>query len=185
LFKVNTGMRQKEVCQLRLEWEQRVPELDTPEIKRTVFVLPEWVTKNKEARVVVLNDVAQRIVDELRGQHPTYVFIWEDRKGRRRRFCRLNNSGWKAARRRAAARYQQELGRPAPDGFRRVRVHDLKHTCGRRLRAAGVSLEDRQDILAHKTGRITTHDSAPEVNRIANSRGIHARTVSTVGRVSP
>jgi integrase len=124
-------MRQKEVCQLRWEWEQRVPELDTPEIKRTVFVLPEWVTKNKEARVVVLSDVAQRIVDELRGQHPTDVFIWEDRKGRRRRFCRLNNSGWKAARRRAAARYQQELGRPAPDGFRRVRVHDLKHTCGR------------------------------------------------------
>jgi integrase len=184
LFKVNTGMREKEVCQLRWEWEQRVPELDTPDIKRTVFVLPEWVTKNKEARVVVLNDVAQRLVDEHRGQHPTYVFTWQDRKGRRRRFCRLNNSGWKAARRRAAARYQQELGRPAPDGFRRVRVHDLKHTCGRRLRAAGVSLEDRQDILAHKTGRITTHYSAPEignlvaaVNRIANSRGIHARTV--------
>ena len=71
------------------------------------------VTKNKEARVVVLNDVAQRIVDELRGQHPTYVLTWEDRKGRRQRFCRLNNSGWKAARRRAAARYQQELGRQA------------------------------------------------------------------------
>lgn len=34
---------------------------DTPEIKRTVFVLPESVTKNQEARVVVLNDVAQRI----------------------------------------------------------------------------------------------------------------------------
>jgi hypothetical protein len=30
LFKVNTGMREKEVCQLRWEWEQRVPELDTP-----------------------------------------------------------------------------------------------------------------------------------------------------------
>jgi integrase len=106
----------------------------------------------REVRVVVLNDVAQRIMDELRGQHPTYVFTWEDRKGRRRRFCRLNNSGWNAARRRAAARYQQELGRRAPDGFRWVRVHDLKPTCRRRLRAAGVSLEDRQDILAHKRG---------------------------------
>ncbi len=184
LCKVNTGMREKEVCQLRWEWEQRVPELDTPEIKRTVFVLPEWVTKNKEARVVVLNDVAQRIIDGVRGQHPTYVFTWVDRKGRRRRFTRLNNSGWKAARRRAAARYQEELGRAAPEGFRRVRVHDLKHTCGRRLRAAGVGLEDRQDILGHKSGRITTHYSAPEigslvaaVNRIADSRGIHARTV--------
>ena len=91
LFKVNTGMREREVCQLRWECEQRVPELDTPDIKRTVFVLPEWITKNKEARVVVSNDVAQRIVDELRGQHPTYVFTWEDRKSRRRRFCRLDN----------------------------------------------------------------------------------------------
>jgi len=64
--------------------------------------------------------------------------------------------GWKAARRRAAARYQEEAGRAAPEGFRRVRVHDLKHTCGRRLRAAGVGLEDRQDILGHKSGR--NHD---------------------------
>src|SRR5437762_2620390 len=29
--------------------------------------------------------------------------------------------------------------------------------CGRRLRAAGVGLEDWQDILGHKSGRITTH----------------------------
>lgn len=184
LFKVNTGMREKEVCQLRWEWEQRVPELDTPEIKRTVFVLPEWLTKNKEARVVVLNDTAQRIVDEARGQHRNYVFAWEDRRGRRRHFCRLNNSGWRAARRRASAHYQEELKRPLPDGFRRVRVHDLKHTCGRRLRAAGVGFEDRQDILAHKSGRMTTHYSAAElgnlvaaVNRISNSHGFHTGTV--------
>jgi hypothetical protein len=63
-------------------------------------------------------------------------------------------------------------------------VHDIEHTCGRRLWAAGVSLEDQPDIPAHKTGRITTHYSAPEignlvaaVNRIASSRGAHARTV--------
>jgi hypothetical protein len=28
---------------------------------------------------------------------------------------------------------------------------------GRRLRAAGVSFEDRQDLLGHRSGRITTH----------------------------
>jgi len=39
-------------------------------------------------------------------------------------------------------------------------VHDLKHTFGRRLRAAGVSFEDRQDLLGHRSGRITTHYSA-------------------------
>jgi len=37
-------------------------------------------------------------------------------------------------------------------GFRRVRVHHMKHTFGRRLRAAGVSFEDRQDLLGHKNG---------------------------------
>ena len=63
-------------------------------------------------------------------------------------------------------------------------MHDLKHTCGRRLRAAGVGFEDRQDILAHKSGRMTTHYSAAElgnlvaaVNRIANSHGTHTGTV--------
>ena len=40
-----------------------------------------------------------------------------------------------------------------------VRIHDLKHTFGRRLRAAQVSLEDRQDLLGHKSQRITTHYS--------------------------
>jgi len=44
-----------------------------------------------------------------------------------------------------------------------VRVHDLKHTLGRRLRAAGVSFEDRQDLFGHKNGRITTHYSAAEL----------------------
>ncbi len=44
-----------------------------------------------------------------------------------------------------------------------VRVHDLKHTYGRRLRAAGVSFEDRQDLLGHKSSRVTTHYSAPEL----------------------
>ena len=133
---------------------------------------------------MVLNDVAQSVIEGLRGKHPTYVFTWMDRKGRRHPFIRLTNSGWRAARRRAVARYEKELGRPAPEGFRRVRVHDLRHTFGRRLRAAGVGLEDRQDLLGHKSGRITTHYSAPEIgnllaatNRIADSRGIHARTV--------
>ena len=47
---------------------------------------------------------------------------------------------------------------------------DLKHTYGRRLRAAGVSFEDRQDLLGHKSTRITTHYSAAELaNLIAAS----------------
>lgn len=47
-----------------------------------------------------------------------------------------------------------------------ARVHDLKHTFGRRLRSAGVSFEDRQDLLGHRSGRITTHYSAAELNNL-------------------
>ena len=50
--------------------------------------------------------------------------------------------------------------------LRGVRIHDLKHTFGRRLRAAGVSFEDRQDLLGHRSGRITTHYSAAELNNL-------------------
>ena len=39
-------------------------------------------------------------------------------------------------------------------------MHDLKHTFGRRLHAAGVSFEDRQD---HPSGRIATHYSGGEL----------------------
>jgi hypothetical protein len=47
-----------------------------------------------------------------------------------------------------------------------VRVHDLKRTFGRRLGAAGVSFEDRQDLLGHRSTRITTHYSAAELTRL-------------------
>jgi integrase len=64
----------------------------------------------------------------------------------------MNNTAWQNARQRA--------------GLPQVRVHDLKHTFGRRLRAAGVSLENRQDLLGHKSGRITTHYSAAELSNL-------------------
>jgi integrase len=84
LFDVNTGLRSAELCGLQWDWEQRVPELDTPEIKPTVFVLPGSVTKNGEPRVVVLNDTAQAVIETVRGQHPVYVFSWWDRRVRKR-----------------------------------------------------------------------------------------------------
>ena len=36
----------------------------------------------------------------------------------------------------------------------------------RRLRAAGVSFEDRQDLIGHRSGRITTHYSATELENL-------------------
>ena len=64
----------------------------------------------------------------------------------------------------------QVFGRDCPEGLRNIRVHDLKHTFGRRLRATGVSFEDRQDLLGHKSGRITTHYSAVELQNLIDAR---------------
>ncbi len=55
--------------------------------------------------------------------------------------------------------------------FSMVRVHDLRHTFGRRLRSAGVSFEERQDLLGHKSGRITTHYSAAELENLIDAVG--------------
>ena len=139
LFKVNTGCREQEVCRLRWEWEVKIPEMDT-----SVFIIPAEYVKNREDRLVALNEVAKSVIDQVRGQHPEYVFTYRGKP-----VVRINNSAWKKARKRA------ELSQ--------VRVHDLKHTFGRRLRAAGVSFEDRQDLLGHRSGRITTHYSQAEL----------------------
>jgi integrase len=46
---------------------------------------------------------------------------------------------------------------------------DLRHTFGRRLRAAEVSFEDRQDLLGRRSGRITTHYSQAELTNLIDA----------------
>jgi hypothetical protein len=70
-------------------------------------------------------------------------------------------------------------------GIPEVRVHDLRHTFGHRLRAAGVSFEDRQDLLGHKSDRMTTHYSSPDLARLIEvANRICQRRPSTVLRVA-
>ena len=142
LFKVNTGCREQEVCQLRWDWEVRVPELDT-----SVFIIPGERVKNREDRLVVLNQIAKSVVEEVRGNHPGHVFTYHGRP-----VNSINNSAWR--------RVRKAVGLPL------VRVHDLKHTFGRRLRAAGVPVETRKVLLGHRNGDITTHYSAPELEEL-------------------
>lgn len=140
LFAVNTGCRNREICRLRWSWEVKVP---IPEID-TVFVIPGEYTKNSEDRVVVLNQVAQQVIERQRNKHPEFVFTFRNKPT-----LNMLNNGWRKARKKAGLAY--------------LRVHDLKHTFGRRLRSAGVSFEDRQDLLGHKSARITTHYSSAEL----------------------
>jgi integrase len=142
LFAVNSGCRDAEICNLQWDWEVAVPELFT-----SVFIIPRWRVKNGENRVVVLNGTARSVVAARRGKHAKYVFDFQGHPLR----CMLSRA-WRGARTRA--------------GLPLVRVHDLKHTFGRRLRASGVSFEDRQDLLGHRSGRITTHYSAADLSRL-------------------
>ncbi len=142
LFAVNTGCRADEICSLRWDWEEPIPEMNT-----SVFILPGQIVKNRDNRLVVLNRIARAVVEEMRGRHPEFVFTYRGRK-----LGSMYGTAWKSARERAGL----------PD----VTVHDLKHTFGRRLRAAGVSYEDRQDLLGHKSGRITTHYSQAELESL-------------------
>jgi integrase len=186
LFKSNTGTREDEVCGLRWEWEVPVPELET-----SVFLVPGDKVKNTEERLVVLNRIARSVIDSVRGMHPEYVFVHKPVRLRAhdrevgvelKPIERMNNTAWRNARERAADKLEEQTGQPAPMGFRRVRVHDMKHTFGRRLRAAGVSFEDRQDLLGHKSGRITTHYSAAE---LANLIAAAERVCDENSRKSP
>ena len=142
LVKVNTGSREQEVCGLKWQWEVPVPELAT-----SVFIIPGQRVKNGDERLVVLNGVARSVIEEARNEHTEYVFTYRGKP-----VTAMNNTAWQAARDRA--------------GLSPVRVHNLKHTFGRRLRAAGVSFEDRQDLLGHRSGRITTHYSAAELENL-------------------
>ena len=142
LFAVNTGCRDSEVCSLRWEWEVVVPAMAT-----SVFIVPGSRVKNGADRLVVLNTVAASVIDRRRGLHDTHVFAYRDAP-----IYRMLTSAWKRARLRTA--------------LPQVRVHDLKHTFGRRLRAAGVSFEDRQDLLGHRSSRVTTHYSAAELSHL-------------------
>ena len=183
LFKVNTGLREQEVVKLSWQWEVQVPELDT-----SIFVVPRGFVKNGLDRYVVLNRVARSVIDSCRGKHPERVFT---RNGSP--ITKIYNSGWKAARLRASERYAKEFGRPCPHGFRALRVHDLKHTFGHRLRAVGIGFEDRKVLLGHKSDHVTTHYSAPEIGMLIaaaervcelGSRKSHALTLVRAQQVT-
>lgn len=176
LFKVNTGCREQEVCKLRWDWEIPVSELGT-----SVFLIPSDFggrnersgVKNGDERLVVLNNVAKSIIDKQRGLSKEWVFPYNGTA-----MHRMNDSAWKKARVRAAKLWQEENLRPAHPGYASIRVHDLKHTFGRRLRAAGVTQEDRKALLGHKNGSITSHYSGAELGHLIEAANMVSATDS-------
>jgi len=180
LFGLNTGCREQEICQLRWDWEVHLPEMET-----SVFILGASITKTSTERVVVLNAVARRVIESRRGIHAERVFTYRGRP-----VGKLRTSAWRRA--------WKAVGLPDEPGILKG-VHNLRHTFGRRLRSAGISLETRKALLGHANGDITTHYSAAELEELINaaeaivSRGrtetpnlmlIRQRKEKSVGKVS-
>ncbi|MCW8417606.1 hypothetical protein OQJ18_09820 [Fluoribacter dumoffii] len=68
LFAVNTGCRDREICELRWDWEIQIPEL--PHI--IVFIVGE-------ERLIVCNETVREVIEGERGKHPTHVFSFKGR----------------------------------------------------------------------------------------------------------
>ena len=66
----------------------------------------------------------------------------------------MNNSAWHVAREKA--------------GLPKLRVHDLRHTYGARLRVAGVEKEARASLLGHATQSMPEHYAAADIGRLFN-----------------
>lgn len=158
LFALNAGARDNNVCGLRWSWEVKVPEL-----KRSVFVIPASEFKGQRDHVLILNDAAWNIVEASRGQHREFVFVHTAPGREQGRLGTINNTGWQNAR--------------AAVGLAKVRVHDLRHTYGQRLRDAGVSEEDRALLLGHAIEGMPQHYATATVARLVDAANKVAFTV--------
>lgn len=159
LFGLNTGARDDNICGLRWSWEVQVPELE-----RSVFVIPRAEFKGKRDHVLILNDVAWKIVEACRGQHDEYVFVYRQERvknldreaeGNYRRIGTLNNTSFQRTR--------------ADVGLEKMRIHDIRHTFGQRLRDAGVSEEDRALLLGHAIKGMPQHYASATVARLVEA----------------
>lgn len=190
LFGVNTGLRNENICGLKWEWE-----LHMPETGRSVFIIPPYAFKTNVPHVLILNDVAWHIIEKQRSikwarnvvdLSESFVFNFEGG-----RIDRMNNSAWEKARTRAAVKLYQAAGGTIPKelmvdgqrglkitaelkkfmikkmpGFANLRVHDLRHTYSSRLRLAGVTQEDRNALMGHKSASIPEHYASADIGRL-------------------
>ena len=128
LFMANTGLRGGSIA--RLTWEM----LDDD---RTAVRLPARANKQRRTHVVPLNEAAQRALELVRARRRVKV------EGARIFPCKHYYGSLRAAYERA------KIGR--------LRPHDLRHTLGSLLHAAGRSGPEIRDILGHTTLTMANH----------------------------
>ena len=140
---VNTGLRDYSLVNLRWAWETHCKTL-----WESVFEIPGEYMKSGKHMTLILNRLARREIESLRGRHPELVF-----------------GSTKPVTDKAWYRAWKEAGLPmGPE--RKKGVHNLRHTFGKRLRDAGVDERDVQDLLHHCPKNVTRHYSEPELRKL-------------------
>ena len=91
---------------------------------------------------------------------------------RGRAVATMNNTAWQRARREA--------------GSQPVRIHDLRATFACRLRAVGVSMEDREVLLGHANHSMAGHYASADIGRLLReaNRVLDRQETRTVLRVA-
>ena len=108
---------------MKWEWERYEPQLGV-----SYFLIPKDSTKNvtslKHDRILVLSRKAYDLISSLKGKYGDFVFGYRS----------ISHKLVKPLREKSEVDF---------------RVHDLRHTFGHRLRNAGVTDDDRQNLLGH------------------------------------
>lgn len=204
LFAINTGCRKEEV--FGLKWRDRI---EIPEHNTYVFVLQQ--TKNGKDRPVILNSIAKRVIQSMREGRKllrrermrilqeladgkwrnapatarrleqravniqrglTSGLVFFSRTGRRvTGVGKMLHKAWIAA------------GLPDHPLVKKG-MHTTRHTYGHRLRAAGVSAENRDALLGHSNKSLSQHYAVPDIVRLEEcAELVVQRRESTVLRV--
>ena len=158
-FILNTGLRESEVRALR--WDMQENHIGGT----LVFKLPGSVMKNKRGLSVFCNGIASDIVSERHGNGSDWVFAKPDGQ---KRVARLSSSGWRSGRVRAKRLFEQRYG-SGESKLDQLKVHDLRHTFGERLREQGINMDTCGDLLGHTGRGVTAHYCRAKSSELVNA----------------
>ncbi|ODC01175.1 hypothetical protein A3197_01445 [Candidatus Thiodiazotropha endoloripes] len=174
LFGINSGAREQEICSLAWEYEVLAPGLP----KGSIWWIPPEIRKgnsrkrasDQSGRYLICNATARSIIDSQRENDDHLVF-----PGPKGKMGRMNNSGWRTAWKKADLPIE---------GIKKG-VHNLRHTFGVRMEAAGIPWEYRKVLLGHEIQDVTAHYSPPGLARLLEeAEKVHRSTTVTLRSVA-
>lgn len=137
LYSLNTGARMSEMTELRWSWEIKFPTLNI-----SAFRIPAEFHKNGKPKLVVLNSIASKIVEQNRGRHPEHVFTYLDRNTHKLRpIKRLGGTAFQRIRKTV--------------GLGHVVFHDFRTTFSTRLGGYDVSKDTISILMGHTIAGVT------------------------------